>query len=256
MDIPLALLAFIISYLLGSLSFGRIVARIMRPGENLQDIEMPWAGSDATYKLESIGGNTVGMRLGARAGCIVGFLDILKTFLPTLVFFILYAGQPYFLIAALAGFIGHCWPIYYRFKGGRGISPFYGGLFGFDPIGAIVVAFTSLLIGMVFLKDLLVAYTGGVILILFWFLLTKHNNPLFPYYIAYSLLIIILFILAMIPELKQYLEMVRKYGRGDMSAAMDTFPMGQHMLKMMKKLGLQKKSPKSEDQSSGGPDAQ
>jgi glycerol-3-phosphate acyltransferase PlsY len=248
MDFPLALLAFIISYLLGSLSFGRIVTRIMKPGEDLTDVEMPWVGTDETYKLKSVGGNTVGMRLGPRAGCIVGFLDIFKTFLPTLVFFLLYPNQPYFLIAALAGFIGHCWPVFYRFKGGRGISPFYGGLFAFDPLGAIVVAFTSLFIGMVILKELLVAYAGGVILVLFWFFLTKHSNPLFPYYIAYALLIDILFIVAMIPEIKQIIEMRRKYGKGDMAAAMDTFPMGQHMLKMMKKLGLQKKSPPPAEQ--------
>jgi glycerol-3-phosphate acyltransferase PlsY len=242
MDLPVVLLAFGLSYLLGSLSFGRIVTRIMRPGEKLEDVEMPWEGADETYKLESVGGNTVSMRLGARAGCIVGFLDIFKTFLPTLVFYLLYPDQPYFLVAALAGFIGHCWPIYHRFKGGRGISPFYGGLFAFDPLGAIAVALTSLFIGMVILKELLIAYTGGVVLVVFWFILTKNENPLFPYYITYALLINILFILAMIPEIKQIVSFRRKYGKGNMAAAMDTFPMGQHMLKMMNKLGLQKKS--------------
>jgi len=162
-----------------------------------------------------IGGrNTVGMRLGPRAGCIVGFLDIFKTFLPTLVFFLLYPNQPYFLIAALAGFIGHCWPVFYRFKGGRGISPFYGGLFAFDPLGAIVVAFTSLFIGMVILKELLVAYAGGVILVLFWFFLTKNSNPLFPYYIAYAVLIDILFIVAMIPRSSRSSRSAENMARG------------------------------------------
>jgi glycerol-3-phosphate acyltransferase PlsY len=252
MDFPLVLLAFIISYLLGSLSFGRIVAHIMHPGEELREVEMDWAGADEKYKLESIGGNTVGMRLGARAGCIVGFLDIFKTFLPTLVFYLLYPVEPYFLSAALAGFIGHCWPIFHGFKGGRGISPFYGGLFGFDPLGAIVVAFTSLFIGMVILKELAIAYTGGVILVIFWFLLTKNNNPLFIYYMAYAILINILFILAMIPEIKQIVAFRKKYGKADMAAGMETFPMGQHMLRLMYKLGLQKDSPKPQEPEAGG----
>jgi len=46
MELPPALLAFMISYLLGSLSFGRIVARIMRPGEELKDVDMEWVGAD------------------------------------------------------------------------------------------------------------------------------------------------------------------------------------------------------------------
>jgi acyl phosphate:glycerol-3-phosphate acyltransferase len=243
MEPVMALYAFIVSYLLGSLSFGRIVTRIMRPGETLSDVEMPIANSNATYKIQSIGGNTASLRLGARGGCLVGFLDIFKTFLPTLAFFLLYPQQPYFLIAALAGFIGHCWPIYYRFKGGRGISPFYGGLLAFDPLGAVIVAFTSLFIGLVILKELLVAYTGGVVLVLFWFLLTKSNQPLFYYYIAYALLINILFVVAMIPEIRQIIEIRRKYGKTDMRDSMNTFPMGQQMLKLMKKFGLEKKSP-------------
>jgi glycerol-3-phosphate acyltransferase PlsY len=208
---------------------------------------MPIANRQESYKLRSIGGNTVSLSLGARAGCLVGLLDIFKTFLPTLVFFVLYPDEPYFLIAALAGFIGHVWPIFYRFKGGRGISPFYGGLIAFDPLGAVVVAFSSLFIGMVILKEVLVAYSGGVVLVLFWFLITKYNHPLFPYYIAYAVLINILFIVALIPEVKQIIEMRRKYGKADMSTAMDAFPMGQQMIKIMKTLGLTKKSPPGDE---------
>ena len=227
MDLPLGLLAFVISYLLGSLSFGRIVFRIMKPGETLTDVEMPIANRQATYKLKSIGGNTVSLRLGAWAGCQVGFLEIFITFLPTLIFYILYPKEPYFLVAALAGFIGHCWPIFYRFQGRSGISPFYGGLFAFDPLGAVVVAFTSLIIGMVILMELFFPYSGGVVLVLLWFLFTKFNHPLFPYFIAYAVRINILFIVALIPEVMQIIEMRRKYGKADMSTAMDAFPMGQ-----------------------------
>ena len=251
MDLPLGLLAFVIGYLLGALSFGRIVFSIMKPGETLTDVEMPIANRQETYKIKSVGGNTVSLRLGARAGCLVGFLDIFITFLPTLIFYILYPKEPYFLVAALAGFIGHCWPIFYRFQGGRGISPFYGGLFAFDPLGAMAVAITSLIIGMVILKELLVAYTGGVVLVLFWFLFTKFNHPLFPYYIAYAVLINILFMVALIPEVKQIIEMRRKYGKADMSTAMDAFPMGQQMMKIMKKLGLSKKRPQGQEQGPG-----
>jgi len=115
------------------------------------------------------------------------------------VFFLLYPAQPYFLIAALAGFIGHCWPIFYRLKGGRGISPFYGGLFGFDPLGqSSLHSLRSSSNGD--LKRDSHRLHRGVFLIIFWFLLTKMNNPLFPYYMAYAILINILFILQWSPR--------------------------------------------------------
>ena len=241
MEIDIFLLALATSYLIGSLSFGRIVTRLLKPETDLDNVEMPLGEIDATYKLKSIGGNTVSMRLGARAGCLVGFLDIFKAFLPTLVFKLLYPEQPYFLVAAIGAFIGHVWPVYYKFKGGRGISPFYGGLITFNPLGAISIAFLSMFIGMVVFKELIIAYAGGVLLTIPWFLITERNDPLLVYYLIYGVLINILFITAMLPEIKQMRELRRKYGKPAMAADMSFFPMGQHMLRLMDRLGLSKK---------------
>jgi len=241
MDPVVLLMAIILSYLIGSISFGRLIMHLVKPKEALDEVELKFKGMDEGIKVSSVGGNTVSLKLGARGGCAVGLLDILKAFIPTLVFRLLYPEQPYFLFAALAAFIGHNWPIYYRFKGGRGISPFYGGLFAIDPLGAVVVAFTSMVLGTFIMKDMLVAYTGGVVLVIFWFLATKFNDPLFVYYIGYALLINILFIIAMLPEIRQIIALRKKYGKGDVEVSMEAFPMGQHMLKLMKKLGLEKK---------------
>ncbi len=242
MDPFTLLISITISYLLGAVSFGRVVTGIFKPGESLEDVDLHFPGIDEPYKLRSVGGNTVSMKLGARGGCMVGFLDIFKAFLPTLVFRLLYPDQPYFLAAALATLVGHNWPIYYQFKGGRGISPFYGGLFGFDPIGALVVALTSMFLGMVVFKELIFAYVGGVLLVIPWLAISKFKDPMFIYYMIYAILINVLFTVAMIPEIRQIIELRKKYGKGDMRASMDAFPMGQHMLKMMRRLGLEKKS--------------
>jgi acyl phosphate:glycerol-3-phosphate acyltransferase len=245
LDIIIAIIIFLISYLLGSISFARILIRLLKPGEDLENVAMPLPGREEPLRLLSVGGNTASMKLGARGGCAVGLLDILKAFIPTLIVRILYPDQAYFFVAALGAFMGHNWPIYYRFKGGRGISPFYGGIFAIDPIGAVVVAVLSLLIGMFLLKELLFAYVGGVILLLPWFLITKHNDSLFVYYIIYTILVNILFVIGMIPEVKQIIDYRKKYGKGDMKASMEAFPMGQHMLKMMKKMGLTKETEES-----------
>jgi len=47
-------------------------------------------------------------------------LDMLKITIPTLVFKHVYPDTPYFLITAATGMIGHVWPLYHGFKGGRG----------------------------------------------------------------------------------------------------------------------------------------
>jgi len=242
MDPIVLLVAVVVSYFIGSISFGRLIMRFVKPKEVLDDVELKFDGMEEGIKLSSVGGNTVSMKLGARGGCAVGLLDILKAFIPTLIFRLLYPDQPYFLFAGLAAFIGHNWPIYYRFKGGRGISPFYGGLFAIDPLGAVVVAVTSLVLGTFIMKDMLVAYTGGVVLIIFWFLGTKFSDPMFVYYMGYAISINILFIVAMLPEIRQIIALRKKYGKGDVGTSMEAFPMGQHMLKLMKKFGLEKKA--------------
>ena len=246
MEIGIAVLVFVVSYLLGSLSFGRIVGKILDPEVDLEDVSVPLQGEDkeASYRLQSVGGNTVSIRFGGRVGCLVGLLDILKAFVPTLVVRLLFPDQPYMFIAAIAAFAGHNWPIYYRFKGGRGVSPFYGGLFAIDPIGAVVVAVISMLIGMLLLKELLFAYAGGILLALPWFLITKFSEP---EYMIYSLIIFVLFILAMIPELRQMREMGKKYGKSDIAVSLDRIPMGQSMLRMLEMLGLRKKEAVGEE---------
>jgi glycerol-3-phosphate acyltransferase PlsY len=184
-----------------------------------------------------MGANTASIKYGSKVGCSIGLLDMLKVFIPTLAVRLLYPGESYYLVAATAGFIGHCWPIYYGFKGGRGISPFYGALFAIDPLGALVVASLGMFIGMVLFKELLVAYTGGVFLTIVWFAITSGWGPL----LIYSLVINVLFIVALIPEIKMMREMRQKYGKGDMRHSMSTFPMGQAMLKLMQSLKIQRK---------------
>lgn len=238
MDPIIILFAIAIGYLVGSISFARHISQILAPGVNIDDVEFPVAGAEEGMRMTAMGGNTVSMKLGAKAGCMVGLLDILKVFLPTLAFRLIYPDQYYFLIAAVAGFVGHCWPIYYRFKGGRGISAFYGGFFAIDPIGSVVVAVGGMIIGMVFLKELLIAYSGGVLLAIPWVWFTSHEIA----YLIFILTINILFIVAMLPEIRQIQEFRRKYGKGDMKVDMEKFPMGKSMLKMMDMLNFKNRT--------------
>jgi glycerol-3-phosphate acyltransferase PlsY len=237
MDPIILLVVAVAGYLLGSISFARLIPRIIDPKASLEDISLPVQNSDERMPMQAMGANTASIKYGPKVGCTVGLLDILKVFLPTLAARWIYPGEPYYLVVALAGFIGHCWPVFYGFKGGRGISPFYGAMFAIDPLGALVVASVSMFIGMVLLKDLLVAYTGGVFLTILWFAFTRGWGP----EVIYALIINVLFLIAMIPEIKMVRGMEQKYGKGDMRQSMSTFPMGQAMLKLMDALKIQRR---------------
>jgi glycerol-3-phosphate acyltransferase PlsY len=237
MDPIFLTLVAVVCYLIGSISFARLIPRLVDPKADLSDVTLPVQNSDEKMPMLAMGANTASIKYGPKVGCTAGLLDILKVFLPTLAVRLIYPAEPYYLVAATAGFIGHCWPVYYGFKGGRGVSPFYGGMFAIDPLGALVVASASMFIGMVLLKELLFAYTGGVFLTIVWFALTRGWSP----ELIYALIIGTLFLVALIPEIKMVRGMYQKYGKGDMRQSMGTFPMGQAMLKLMDALKIQRK---------------
>ncbi len=237
MESGLVLLAITIGYLSGAISFARLITHWINPQEELDDVYLNIEGIAEPMKMHAMGANTASMKYGPKTGCAIGALDMLKVFVPTLVFRLLYPDQPYFLILAFAGMIGHNWPVYYRFKGGRGISAFYGGLLAVDPIGAIATSMIGMGIGMAIFKDFLVAYLAGLWLIIPWLWFTTHNL----YFLAYGLGANLLFILAMIPEIRDIIRLRKQYGKGELRSMMDGVPMGRSMLKIMDRIGLSKK---------------
>jgi len=235
MQISLSLLAFLSGYLFGAIPISKLVSLLLVKEDASREIELPIEGSEETFKISSTGATTVSMRLGGRVGCAIGLLDMLKVALPTLIFRLLYPDQPYFLIVAAAGMVGHIWPVFTRFKGGRGISAAYGGLLVVDWIGALVCAFGGMFAGMLIFRDFLIAYMSGLWLVIPWLWFTTRN----PAYLAYGVVINVLFVLAMIPELRQYLKL-RREGKVNMKDALEISPMGRGMRRMMEKLGLMK----------------
>jgi glycerol-3-phosphate acyltransferase PlsY len=235
MDPYIALLAIVISYLIGSISFSRLVTKLVKPDADLDNVFIKSEDDQPGTRLRSMGATTASMRVGSRWGCFIGWLDILKVAIPTLVFRLLFPEQPYFLLAAVFGMIGHNWPIYYKFRGGAGVSALYGGMIVVDFIGAIVCAFVGLFIGMFIVKDILVAYLSGIWLLIPWFWFRTRD----PIYVVYAIAVNIIIILALVPEIRDQIKSHRE-GRYDMQAAMASFPMGRGMLKIMERFGIKK----------------
>ena len=145
MTIWIAFVAALVGYLSGSISFARLVARRAAPGKELSLIQLPIPNTDLVFESDSISATMVRMQVGTRYGCLTAIVDMVKVALPVLAFRLLQPEQPYFLVAAAAGVVGHNWPIYHRFKGGRGESTIIGGMLAIDPL-VIPVAAHSLVL--------------------------------------------------------------------------------------------------------------
>ena len=102
-------LVIIFSYLLGSINFAYITARIKGI-----DISSQGSGNPGT--------SNVLRTLGKGSAAFVLFGDLLKGVIPIL----LYYQDQYFLIYGLAAVLGHIYPLFYRFKGGKGVATYLG----------------------------------------------------------------------------------------------------------------------------------
>ncbi len=110
-------LAFLFGYALGSIPFGLILTRL--------------AG---TKDLRAIGSGNIGATNVLRTGrkdlaALTLILDLLKGTLAVLVAAYLAPGEPA-LFAALGAFLGHVFPVWLKFKGGKGVATFLGCLLG------------------------------------------------------------------------------------------------------------------------------
>ncbi|MFC2096002.1 glycerol-3-phosphate acyltransferase [Candidatus Bipolaricaulota bacterium] len=146
MSLTIALLAALTAYAVGSVPFALIVIQWFGKGEVLQPTELAVPHSDQPLRSSSVSATAVRLQLGARYGCLTSILDMAKAAAVTLTFKLVWPEQPYFLIAAGFATVGHVWPIFNRFRGGRGQSPIIGSLFVIDwPTPLIAFALAQIL---------------------------------------------------------------------------------------------------------------
>jgi glycerol-3-phosphate acyltransferase PlsY len=233
MDFIALTVACLAGYCLGAISFTRIIVKRVAPQEDLSRASIPIQGVDQPLRMTSVSANTAGLILGPKVGGMIGILDLLKVLLPTLSIRLLYPEQPYYLATAVMGIVGHNWPAYYRFKGGRGISAIFGGLLAIDWLGAIIVSLVGFTTAMVILRDFAFIFPISLILIIPWLWFTTQD----PVFVLYGLAANILFGIAIIPEIKEVMRSRReKHGAGSMEEMMRTNPMGRSMLAIADRL--------------------
>ncbi len=130
MTLVIAFLLLIAAYLIGSIPFGYLISKVL-------NIDIRKFGSG------NIGATNVYRTLGPVPGAIVFVLDLLKGTLPVYLAIQLVSNPWLIILVGIAAVIGHTYPIYLKFKGGRGAATGLGILLGIAPdifVGAVAIA--------------------------------------------------------------------------------------------------------------------
>ena len=121
-------LGALVGYLIGSLSFAVIVSRSF----GLADPRSYGSGNPGATNV---------LRSGHKAAAILTLLfDALKAYLPVLIAAHLGYDERTVVAVALGAFLGHLWPVFFKFEGGKGVATAAGALLALNPaMGGLVL---------------------------------------------------------------------------------------------------------------------
>ncbi len=168
-------LIILISYLFGSIPFGLLLTKIFLKKD-----------------IREIGSGNIGATNVLRAGNkILGYstlaLDILKAVLPIL--YIKFFMNDYLYISALSIFIGHVFPIWLKFKGGKGVASYLGILCCLDIFTALIFGVVWISIFILFKFSSLSSLLASLTIPIFHFFYNSNSD----YYFYFMMFILIFF---------------------------------------------------------------
>lgn len=132
------LIAIVVSYLSGNISFARIISKTRK-----QDITKLGSGNPGMT-------NTL-RNFGFKFGLLNLILDMLKSFIPALVCFYAFGKSDMMLyVAGISSIMGHMFPVVYKFKGGKGVSSTMGMFLAANPLATIICLLIGTVIWIIF----------------------------------------------------------------------------------------------------------
>ena len=155
----------IISYLMGSIPFGFILTKIFLKTD-----------------IREIGSGNIGATNALRTGNkLIGYstllLDVMKAILPVLYVKINYPELIY--ISSLCAFLGHVFPVWLKFKGGKGVATYVGILFTINIFLGFIFCMSWLLVFLVSKYSSLSSLIGSLTIPLYIFFNDQMSNALF-----------------------------------------------------------------------------
>ena len=155
----------IISYLMGSIPFGLILTKIFLDKD-----------------IRKIGSGNIGATNALRTGNkVIGYstliLDILKAVVPVIYVKIFY--QDFLYIASLCAFLGHVFPIWLKFKGGKGVATYVGILFAINFYFGIIFTISWFVTFFISKFSSLSSLVGAASIPIYLLILTQFDQVIF-----------------------------------------------------------------------------
>ncbi|MDC3372817.1 glycerol-3-phosphate 1-O-acyltransferase PlsY [Candidatus Pelagibacter sp.] len=155
----------IVSYLMGSIPFGLILTKIF-----------------LNKDIREIGSGNIGATNALRTGNkLIGYstliLDIAKAIIPVIFVKINYPDLIY--IASLCAFLGHVFPIWLKFKGGKGVATYVGILFSINLLLGIIFTASWGIIFLIFRYSSLSSIIGSISIPIYILITDQISNSIF-----------------------------------------------------------------------------
>ena len=155
----------IVSYLMGSIPFGLILTKIF-----------------LNKDIREIGSGNIGATNALRTGNkLIGYstliLDIAKAIIPVIFVKINYPDLIY--IASLCAFLGHVFPIWLKFKGGKGVATYVGILFSINLLLGIIFVASWGIIFLIFRYSSLSSIVGSISIPIYILITDQLSNAIF-----------------------------------------------------------------------------
>ncbi len=172
-----AIIAILVGYIVGSIPFSFIIARLVG------GVDLRKTGS------RNVGGSNAIRTVGFVPGLMGGLLDVFKA--PLVPFLLDHLGYPLELqfAAGLAAVIGHNWPLFLGFKGGRGVACSLGLLLYFAP-RELIFLLVIMGISMLLREAALGAFLGYTLMIPFAILVGESRPTIAFLILLYFILMV------------------------------------------------------------------
>ncbi len=168
------LIVFFYSYLLGSIPFGLIITKIFLD----KDIRDIGSGNIGTTNV---------LRTGKKSlAAATLLLDILKGYISIIIAYKFFNELIYF--SALICFIGHVFPVWLKFKGGKGVATYLGIILGISFVLGIVFGAVWLITAIIFRYSSLSSIFSSMVVCIFSFFLSNEIQSYFLF-IAFIMII-------------------------------------------------------------------
>ena len=155
----------LVSYLLGSIPFGFLLTKLFLK----QDIRNIGSGNIGATNVLRTGNKLIGFS--------TLFLDILKAVIP--IIFIKYNFPDFIFISSLSVFLGHVFPVWLKFKGGKGVATYVGILFCINYVLGFVFIISWFIIFLLSKYSSLSSLLASLIIPIYHFFLIDDKNHFF-----------------------------------------------------------------------------